>query len=117
NPDVLALVAAAGQRRPRLVIGFAAETEADATRLAALANEKRARKNCDWVLANDVSPGTATFGGADNRIVLVDGTVTEDWPTMSKTAVADRLARRIALALTGSATGHASAEAALRAVS
>ena len=60
---------------------------------------KRARKRCDWILANDVSPGTGTFGGERNTIHLVDGDGVEDWPAMTKREVAARLADRIATAL------------------
>jgi len=93
NPDILATLAAAGNRRPRLVIGFAAETES----VVEQARAKRLKKGCDWILANDVSAGSGTFGGADNAVHLIDrdGAV-EDWPRMSKEAVAERLARRIA---------------------
>ena len=69
NPDILASIAARHNDRPSLVIGFAAETE----NVVANAIEKRRRKGCDWILANDVSPGTGTFGGDSNTIHLVDG--------------------------------------------
>ena len=92
NPDILASLAAAGNERPSLVIGFAAETE----KVIEHATAKRRKKGCDWILANDVSPGTATFGGGDNRIQLIDGGGVEDWPAMSKAEVAERLAARIA---------------------
>jgi len=91
NPDILATLAAAANTRPRLVIGFAAETE----NVIAHAQAKRAKKGCDWILANDVSPETGTFGGADNTIHLVSANGVEDWPRMSKTDVAERLADRI----------------------
>jgi phosphopantothenoylcysteine decarboxylase/phosphopantothenate--cysteine ligase len=91
NPDILATLAKAGERRPRLVVGFAAETE----NVVAHAEAKRARKGCDWILANDVSPATGTFGGEQNRIHLVDAGGVEDWPLLSKREVAERLARRI----------------------
>lgn len=94
NPDILATLAALGERRPRLVVGFAAETE----KVVAHAKEKRARKGCDWILANDVAPASGTFGGTDNLIHLIDDTGVEDWPRMSKQAVAERLAARIAAA-------------------
>ncbi len=92
NPDILAALAAAGNRRPALVVGFAAETE----NVVANARRKRAKKGCDWILANDVSAGTGTFGGDDNTIHLVDGDGTESWPRMSKAEIAARLADRIA---------------------
>ena len=94
NPDILASLSQAENRRPRLVIGFAAETE----NVVAYAQAKRARKGCDWILANDVAPGTGTFGGASNTIHLITAEAVEDWPTMSKEAVAGRLAERIAVA-------------------
>ncbi len=98
NPDILASLAGAGNRRPRLVIGFAAETE----NVVENATAKRNRKGCDWILANDVSPGTGTFGGSTNRIHLIDENGVEDWPAMTKEEVADRLAGRIADALAAS---------------
>lgn len=94
NPDILASLSQAENRRPRLVVGFAAETE----NVVAYAQAKRARKGCDWILANDVAPGTGTFGGASNTIHLITAEAVEDWPTMSKEAVAGRLAERIAAA-------------------
>lgn len=92
NPDILATVARAGPDRPRLVVGFAAETGD----VVAYAKAKVARKGCDWIVANDVSPGTGTFGGDENRVHLIraDGTV-EDWPRASKAAVAERLVAAI----------------------
>lgn len=92
NPDILALLAAPGPARPRLVIGFAAETE----NLAAEAAAKRRRKNADWILANDVRPETGIMGGPDNHITLVTAQGTEQWQPMRKTDVAARLADRIA---------------------
>ena len=92
NPDILATLASPGNSRPGLVIGFAAETGdvlGEATR-------KRAAKKCDWIVANDVSPGTDTFGGNDNLIQLVGPEGAETWPRMAKTDVARRLAGRIA---------------------
>ena len=95
NPDILATIARRGNDRPALVVGFAAETE----NVVAHARAKLAKKGCDWILANDVSPGTGTFGGERNRIHLVDASGVEDWPAMEKRAVAARLAERIAAAL------------------
>jgi phosphopantothenoylcysteine decarboxylase/phosphopantothenate--cysteine ligase len=95
NPDILASIAGRSNDRPALVIGFAAETQ----NLVANASAKRRRKGCDWILANDVAPGTGTFGGDSNRVHLVDGDTVEDWPVMSKTEVAARLAERIAARL------------------
>ncbi|WP_119417783.1 bifunctional phosphopantothenoylcysteine decarboxylase/phosphopantothenate--cysteine ligase CoaBC [Desertibaculum subflavum] len=98
NPDILASLSKRKKQRPRLVIGFAAETE----KLQENAKAKRARKGCDWIVANDVSPGTGTFGGARNTVHLLAGESFEDWPTASKDEIAERLARRIAEALNGS---------------
>ena len=94
NPDILATLAHRHNDRPALVIGFAAETE----NVVANAVAKRAKKGCDWILANDVSPGAGTFGGDSNRIHLVDANGVEDWPAMAKREVAQRLADRIAVA-------------------
>jgi phosphopantothenoylcysteine decarboxylase/phosphopantothenate--cysteine ligase len=92
NPDILRTLSA-GERRPRLVIGFAAETGD----LEARARAKLARKGCDWILANDVSPGTGVFGGATNRVLLLTGdALAESWPELDKLALARRLADRIA---------------------
>ena len=95
NPDILATLSQAGNRRPRLVVGFAAETE----NVVAYAQAKRKKKGCDWMLANDVSPATGTFGGDANTIHLVSEQGVENWPTMTKPQVAARLAERIAAAL------------------
>jgi phosphopantothenoylcysteine decarboxylase/phosphopantothenate--cysteine ligase len=92
NPDILASLSKAGNRRPRLVVGFAAETE----KLIEHAREKRAKKGCDWILANDVSAEAGTFGGDANTVHLVDADGVEDWPALSKREVAARLAGRIA---------------------
>jgi phosphopantothenoylcysteine decarboxylase/phosphopantothenate--cysteine ligase len=91
NPDIVATLAAAGQRRPALVVGFAAETE----NVVANATAKRERKGCDWVVANDVSSATGTFGGDRNTVHLVTSSGVEEWPTMNKTEVAERLVTRI----------------------
>lgn len=96
NPDILASLSRSGPQRPRLVVGFAAETES----VVPHAVEKRRRKGCDWILANDVSPATGTFGGDDNTLHLITDSGVEDWPRLSKRAAADRLADRIAQALT-----------------
>ena len=74
------------------MIGFAAETE----KVIAHAKAKRARKGCDWILANDVSPDSGTFGGAENSVHLIDAEGVEDWPRLSKELVAERLGQRIA---------------------
>jgi phosphopantothenoylcysteine decarboxylase / phosphopantothenate---cysteine ligase len=99
NPDILATLSQAGNRRPKLVIGFAAETE----NVVANAQAKRAKKGCDWILANDVSPPSGVFGGDRNTIHLIDQAGVEDWPAMSKRDVGDRLARRIAAVLAAKA--------------
>ncbi len=95
NPDILATIAEAGPNRPRLVIGFAAETDD----LMANAQGKLVRKNADWIVANDVSPETGIMGGAENAVHLVTATGIETWPRAAKDEVARRLARRIAEAL------------------
>jgi len=95
NPDILATISKPGPRRPRLVIGFAAETE----EVRRNAEAKRARKGCDWIVANDVSPATGIMGGAENAVLLVTAQGIEDWPRMPKRDVARRLAERIAEAL------------------
>jgi phosphopantothenoylcysteine decarboxylase/phosphopantothenate--cysteine ligase len=93
NPDILRTVAAHATARPRLVVGFAAETE----NLEAHARAKLARKGCDWILVNDVSPAKGTFGGDSNEVTLIrrDGAA-DSWPAASKSAIARRLARAIA---------------------
>ncbi|MEO9899987.1 bifunctional phosphopantothenoylcysteine decarboxylase/phosphopantothenate--cysteine ligase CoaBC [Nisaea sp.] len=91
NPDILKTVSGLDGKRPALVIGFAAETE----NVIPHATEKRARKGCDWILANDVSPATGTFGGDANTIHLITGDGAEDWPTLTKKEVATKLAARI----------------------
>jgi phosphopantothenoylcysteine decarboxylase/phosphopantothenate--cysteine ligase len=98
NPDILATLAHA-RARPALVIGFAAETE----NLVAFAQEKRRRKGCDWILANDVRPETGNMGGSENRVHLVTAAGVEDWPQMSKADVARRLVAHIAQTLAHSA--------------
>lgn len=95
NPDILAEVAGMGTGRPRLVVGFAAETDD----LLAHATAKRLRKGCDWIVANDVSPATGIMGGAENAVTLITPDGAEDWPRMGKAEVARRLAARIATAL------------------
>ncbi len=92
NQDILASLAEAGNERPDLLIGFAAETE----KIVDHARAKLSAKGCDWILANDVSPAQATFGGADNQIHLLRGETVEAWPRLSKVEVARRLAAAIA---------------------
>ena len=95
NPDILAALSAPGEARPRLVVGFAAETDD----LLAHAAEKRRRKGCDWLVANDVSEVGGVMGGLENEVHLITAAGVENWPRMAKEAVADRLAARIAEAL------------------
>jgi phosphopantothenoylcysteine decarboxylase/phosphopantothenate--cysteine ligase len=95
NPDILATLSAPGPRRPALVVGFAAETDD----LMANAQAKRARKRCDWIVANDVSPETGIMGGEENAVHLITADGVEDWPRLAKDEVARRLAARIAAAL------------------
>jgi phosphopantothenoylcysteine decarboxylase / phosphopantothenate---cysteine ligase len=95
NPDILATVSKLTKGRPRLVVGFAAETDD----VVAHATAKRARKGCDWIVANDVSPGTGIMGGTENAITLLSETGAETWPRLPKDEVARRLAARIAEAL------------------
>ena len=92
NPDILRTLSTAGNQRPALVVGFAAETDD----LIANAAAKRTRKECDWIVANDVSADTGTFGGDINTVHLITATGAEDWPVMRKSDVADCLAERIA---------------------
>lgn len=97
NPDILATIAKRKTQRPRLVIGFAAETE----NVAANAKAKLARKGSDWILANDVSPKSGVMGGDSNTVTLVDAAGIESWSPQSKEDVAARLIGRIAEALNG----------------
>lgn len=91
NPDILASVAR-GTKRPRLVVGFAAETRD----VIAHARIKLSRKGCDLIVANDVSEGSGVFGGDANEAHLVSEGGVDSWPRMSKEAVAERLVARIA---------------------
>jgi phosphopantothenoylcysteine decarboxylase / phosphopantothenate---cysteine ligase len=95
NPDILASVARRTSQRPRLVIGFAAETE----RVIEHARAKLDRKGCDWIVANDVSPATGIMGGDRNTVHLITRAGVESWPSGTKQGVADRLIARIAAAL------------------
>jgi len=95
NPDILATIAKRKTQRPRLVVGFAAETE----NVAANAKAKLASKGCDWILANDVSPQTGIMGGDRNTIQLVTVNGIEPWPQQTKQDVAAMLIRRIAAEL------------------
>lgn len=96
NPDILATLGAAGQNRPPLLIGFAAETEM----VEAHANAKLKRKNCDWIVANNVGTDSGidggVMGGDANAVMLVTAAATEHFEVMSKQAVAAMLAERVA---------------------
>ncbi len=95
NRDILAEVAQRRDGRLKLVVGFAAETHD----VVAYATAKRARKGCDWIVANDVRPETGIMGGSENAVTLITADGAEDWPRMGKDAVAERLAARMAAAL------------------
>jgi len=95
NPDILSTIAHRKSQRPKLVIGFAAETE----NVAANAQDKLRRKGCDWILANDVSPSTGIMGGDRNTVALVSTGGVEQWPPLSKEDVAAKLVARIAGAI------------------
>ncbi len=95
NPDILATVSQMKDGRPKLVVGFAAETDD----VIANATAKRLRKQCDWIVANDVSPETGIMGGTENAVTLISEDGAESWPRIGKDAVAAKLAARIAEAL------------------
>ena len=108
NPDILATLSGAGNARPRLVIGSRADLARPAGSPGLSADDpdlteqvvenavaKRAAKGCDWIVANDVSPATGTFGGSQNTVHLVSTGDVEHWPTLSKVEVAERLVDRI----------------------
>jgi phosphopantothenoylcysteine decarboxylase/phosphopantothenate--cysteine ligase len=95
NPDILATVSQMTKGRPELVVGFAAETDD----VVAHAAQKRKRKGCDWIVANDVSPETGIMGGSENAVTVIDADGPETWPRASKDDVARKLALRIAAAL------------------
>ncbi|MEM9308310.1 MAG: bifunctional phosphopantothenoylcysteine decarboxylase/phosphopantothenate--cysteine ligase CoaBC [Pseudomonadota bacterium] len=92
NPDILKEVSNMADGRPALVIGFAAETDD----VVEHATAKRARKGCDWIVANDVSPSTGIMGGAENAVTVIDADGAETWPRMSKSEVSTRLVQKIA---------------------
>jgi phosphopantothenoylcysteine decarboxylase / phosphopantothenate---cysteine ligase len=96
NPDILATISRLHDKRPALVIGFAAETE----NLIDNAKAKLARKGCDWIVANDVSPATGVMGGDRNTVHLLtrdaNGINVDSWPVMTKEQVAAALVARIA---------------------
>ncbi len=91
NPDILASIAKRRKDRPRLVIGFAAETE----EVVAHAKTKRVRKGCDWIVANDVTPASGVMGGDLNTVHIIDTGGVESWPKLAKEEVARRLISRI----------------------
>jgi phosphopantothenoylcysteine decarboxylase/phosphopantothenate--cysteine ligase len=95
NPDILARIAQRTSERPRLVIGFAAETDD----VVEHAKAKLARKRCDWIVANDVSSSSGVMGGDNNTVHLVSTAGVESWPTQTKQEVAAALVARIASAL------------------
>jgi phosphopantothenoylcysteine decarboxylase / phosphopantothenate---cysteine ligase len=97
NPDILATVARHDERRPALVVGFAAETET----VVDHARAKLARKGCDLIVANDVSPEGGVMGGERNTVHLVSADGVETWPTLPKDEVARRLVARLARMLDG----------------
>jgi phosphopantothenoylcysteine decarboxylase/phosphopantothenate--cysteine ligase len=103
NPDILATISKLGDNRPKLVIGFAAETE----HLIDNAKAKFQRKGCDWIVANDVSPATGVMGGDRNTVHLLTREGPEisvdSWPVMTKEQVATKLVSRIAKTLIGTA--------------
>jgi phosphopantothenoylcysteine decarboxylase/phosphopantothenate--cysteine ligase len=95
NPDILATIAKLKSKRPKLVVGFAAETE----RVVEHAQAKLKSKGCDWILANDVSTESGVMGGDRNEVHLVTAHGVENWPEQSKEEVARMLVERIAAAL------------------
>ena len=97
NPDILSTIAHRKSGRPHLVIGFAAETDD----VIANARAKLAKKGCDWIVANDVSPESGVMGGETNTVHLVTASGVESWPTQVKDEVARMLVERVAAALDG----------------
>jgi phosphopantothenoylcysteine decarboxylase/phosphopantothenate--cysteine ligase len=97
NPDILATIARRNSQRPKLVIGFAAETQ----NVIDHAKAKLKRKGCDWIVANDVSPQTGIMGGDRNTVHLVTASGVESWPPQGKDEVARMLIARVASALAG----------------
>jgi phosphopantothenoylcysteine decarboxylase/phosphopantothenate--cysteine ligase len=95
NPDILMTISKASRKRPKLVVGFAAETE----NLLTNAREKLNGKGCDLIIANDVAPARGVFGGNDNTVHLVSAAGDETWERMSKQGVATRLMDKLATML------------------
>jgi phosphopantothenoylcysteine decarboxylase/phosphopantothenate--cysteine ligase len=100
NPDILATLSKPGKKRPKLVVGFAAETD----NVEEHARAKIAKKGCDWIVANDVSGDV--MGGAENQVLLITKDKAEAWPRMAKEAVARKLAVEIAAALNAKSPGR-----------
>lgn len=100
NPDILSTLSKLGKKRPKLVIGFAAETE----KVEEHARAKIAKKGCDWIVANDVSGDV--MGGDANQILLITRESAEPWPLMSKAEVAHKLALRISETLSSRSAGR-----------
>ncbi len=92
NPDILKTIAGKKKSRPRIVVGFAAETE----NVIENARKKLAAKGCDLIVANDVSASSGVMGGTRNSVHLVTADGVESWPEMSKEEVASKLMRRLA---------------------
>ena len=107
NPDILATVAACKAKRPKLIVGFAAETD----NVVVYAKDKRIRKGSDWILANDVSAETGIMGGDNNTVHLVTAAGVESWPSQSKDEVARALAPASAAAGRGRGRSPASCTA------
>ncbi len=106
NPDILQLISHRKVDRPALVIGFAAETE----NVVMHAARKLETKGCDWIVANDVSEGHGTFGGDKNAVHLITASRVQNWPEMSKDAVAERLMLEAATFLENNRSDHHSHE-------
>ncbi len=107
NPDILKTLSQPGPMRPKLVVGFAAETE----NVADNARRKLQRKGCDWIVANDVAAERETFGGDNNTVLLFAGPGDpETWPSMTKKAVAERLVTRIVKGIENTPLTERSAE-------
>ncbi|MBX3431098.1 MAG: bifunctional phosphopantothenoylcysteine decarboxylase/phosphopantothenate--cysteine ligase CoaBC [Hyphomonadaceae bacterium] len=100
NPDILATLSKLGKKRPKLVIGFAAETD----HVEEHARAKIAKKGCDWIVANDVSGDV--MGGAENTVILITKDKAEAWPRMAKEGVARKLAVEIAAVLDAKSPGR-----------
>jgi phosphopantothenoylcysteine decarboxylase/phosphopantothenate--cysteine ligase len=100
NPDILFSIASRKKQRPKLVVGFAAETE----NVIAHAQAKLTRKRCDLIVANDVSAGTGIMGGDANEVHLVSADGVEHWPKLAKDEVARRLVEAIAKKISGAST-------------